>query len=786
MFRNYVINTLRIIRKQKWYSLISLSGLAIGMTCFILISLYVRYEFSYDRFHLDHQDIFRVLVDTGEVYRGKSQVAVTPAPLALAMQEALPEVLSAAKIKNNSVTMKYRGNRLAESGIYYTDPTFFDIFDFPFLSGNPATALNEPYSLLISRDMAEKYFGPSGPLGETISVDGTDYRVTGVLANIPGNTHFRFDYLASFSSLVESRGRNQIYRWNNWSYYTYAKLHGEASSLSVEQKLTDLLKQNSPKASQVLRLQPAADIHLYNEANFELGSHGDIRNVYLLSAIGIFILLIACFNFMNLSTARATIRAKEVGLRKVIGASRLQLVRQFLGESLFFAFLSLVFSLFMVRLLLPAFRIFVQREMETGFILSSSLLLTLVGLVLVIGFVSGSYPALILSSFQPTIVLRGTRAKSSRGSSIFRNVLVVCQFTISIALIVCTLVVFKQLHFMRNKELGFIKDYVVTVRNPVEGSDAFKNELLQNPFILDAALSNNLPHNITSASYAEWDGHDPEERFIVYRNWVDGDFLDFYNIPVIQGRGFSQEYNDSTDGAYILNEAAVKTIGWDDPIGKRFGFDKDQMGVVVGVVKDFHFTSLHLDIGPLALTPGSDNNRDWLSLRINSTDVPRTLSFIEEKWKQHSPEGIFSYSFLDDRLDLMYRTESRLVSSFTIYTLIAIFVACLGLFGLASFAAAQRTREIGIRKVLGASEWNITLLTTKNFILLVLIANVAAAPAAYFAMQVWLQNFAYKTSIGSWIFIASAALSLVIALLTVGYQSIRAALADPVKSLRYE
>ena len=560
MFGIYIKGTLRGIRKQKWYSLITLSGLVIGITCFILISFYVRYEFSYDRFHEDHQDIYRVLADTGEVYRGKSQVAVTPAPLAGVMKDAYPEVLSAAKVMDTSVTMKYRDVRLAESVIYYADPAFFNIFNFPFLSGNPATALAEPNSLLISRDMAEKYFGRSDPFGETISVDGNDYKVTGVLENVPGNTHFRFDYLASFSSLVESRGQDRIYRWNNWTYYTYVKLHGEASWLSVEQKLTDLLKQNSPKASQVLRLQPVAEIHLYNEANFELGSHGDIRNVYLLSAIGIFILLIACFNFMNLSTARATIRAKEVGLRKVVGAGRFQLVRQFLSESLLFSLLSLVFSLSLVRLLLPAFRIFVQRELETGFILDSSLLLTLVGLVLVIGFVSGSYPALILSSFQPTTVLRGTRAKSSRGSSIFRNVLVVCQFTISIALIVCTIVVFKQLHFMRNKELGFIKDYVVTVRNPAEGSDVFKNELLQNPFILDAALSDRLPHNITSASFGEWDGHDPEERFIVYRNWVDDDFLDFYDIPVIQGRGFSNEFNDSTDNAYILNEAAVKAI----------------------------------------------------------------------------------------------------------------------------------------------------------------------------------------------------------------------------------
>ena len=786
MFRNYFITAIRSLLRQKGFSLINILGLAFGLACALLIVLWGQDELSYDRFHENHQDIYRVIADTGEVYRGKSQVAVTPASLAAAMQDTFPEVLNTTKVKDRSVTMKYRGNRMAESQVYYADPAFLEIFDFPLQKGNPETALDAPYNLLISRDMAIKYFGSSDPLGEPDSVDGIDHKVTGVIENIPGNTHFRFDYLASFSSLVESSGKDRIIRWNNWSYYTYLKIHGEASSLTIEQKLPDLLKQHSPNSTQVLRLQPVADIHLHKEANFELEAAGDISSIYLLSAIGIFILLIACFNFMNLSTARATIRAKEVGLRKVIGAGRLQLVRQFLGESLFFAFLSLLFSLLFVRLLLPAFRLFVQRELETGFILDAPLLLTLAGLVFVVGIVSGSYPALALSSFQPISVLKGTQAQSSRGSSGFRSVLVVCQFTISIALIICTLVVVRQLHFMRDKELGFIKDHIVTIRNPEGVSDALKNDLLQNPAILDAALSNNLPHSITSASYGEWDSHDPEERFIVYRNWVDDDFLDFYDIPVILGRGFSQEYNDSTDSVYILNESAVKAMGWENPIGKRFGFDTDRMGVVVGIVKDFHFTSLHLDIGPLALTPGSDNNRDWLSLRINPTDVPRTLSFIEEKWKQHSPEGIFSYSFLDDRLDRMYRTESRLVSSFTIYSLIAIFVACLGLFGLASFATAQRTREIGIRKVLGASEWNITLLTTKKFILLVLIANVAAAPAAYFAMQVWLQNFAYKTSIGSWIFILSAALSLVIALITVGYQSVKAALADPVKSLRYE
>jgi len=362
----------------------------------------------------------------------------------------------------------------------------------------------------------------------------------------------------------------------------------------------------------------------------------------------------------------------------------------------------------------------------------------------------------------------------------------VCQFSISVALIVCTLVVLRQLRFIRNKDLGFVSDYVVTVGNPVEGSDAFKNELSRNPLILGSTHSANLPHSITSASYGQWDGHDPEKRLIVYLNSVDEDFLDFYHIPLLLGRGFSREYNDEPERVYVLNESAVRVTGWEDPIGKRFGFGEDRMGVVVGVVRDFHFASLHLDIGPLALTPRSVNSSSWLSIKISPTDVPEALKFIEATWKRLAPDGVFSYSFLDDRLDRIYRTEVRLLESFTIYTLIAIFVACLGLFGLASFATAQRTREIGIRKVLGASEWSITVLTTRKFIILVMIANAAAGPAAYFAMQEWLRNFAYRTGIASWIFVLSAAVSFLIALLTVGYQSIRAAHADPVASLRYE
>jgi len=786
MFGNYFKSTLRNIIKQKWYSLITLAGLTIGIACFILISLYVRYELNYDRFHENAKNIYRVLVDTRETYMGKSQVTVTPGPLATAMKDEFPEVLRATKVKAERAVMKFKENRFDENRIYYADPDFLEIFTFPLLAGNPETALAEPYCLLVSKDMAEKYFDWENPVGKTVNVDKIDYKITGVMENIPGNTHFRFDFLASFSSLVELHGRDRVYRWQSWSYQTYVLLHGKADPISLENKIPNLLKKNYEKgATQILHLQPVAGIHFHTKANFELEPTADIRNIYLLSAIGIFILLIACFNYMNLSTARSATRAKEIGMRKVIGANRTQLIRQFLGESVLFSIIALFFSIILVKLLLPAFRIFIDRKLETELIQDWPFMMILLGLVVFIGFVSGSYPSLVLSSYQPTAVLKGTHLRSSKGSSLFRSSLVVSQFAISVTLIFCTIVIFKQLHFMRNKELGFIKEYVVTIPNPEMGYKAFENALRQNSQIRNTTASNDLPHNISSAAFGEWDGHNPEEELVIYRNWVDSNFLSFYNIPIIQGSGFSEDYKDVKREAYILNEAAVKAIGWDDPIGKRFGFGEDEMGIVIGVIKNFHFAPLHLNIGPLAFSPLAERP-EWLSIKIHAYNIPDTLAFIERTWKAHSPEGNFSYSFLDDRLDRMYRTEQKLGKTLSYYTFIALFVACLGLFGLASFTTAQRTKEIGIRKVLGATEWNITFLTTQKFIGLVLVANAIAWPVAYFAMHKWLQNFAYRMNIGLWIFILTAVISLSIALLTVGYQSIKAALANPANSLRYE
>ena len=786
MIKNYLKSALRNIKKQKWYSLITLTGLTIGMTCFVLISLYVRYELSYDKFHPHADHIYRVIAHTREAYRGKSQVAVTPAPLASAMENELAEVLKTTKVSDRKGVISIDGTPFPENRIYYADPSFLEIFSFPLAAGYARQALNEPYNLLLSRDMAAKYFGSENPLGKIIQVDQQDYTITGVLENIPGNTHFKFDHLASFASLVEMRGREKMDTWNSWNYYTYALLHHRTDLPALEKKLNDIIKINFDEdASQNLWLQPVADIHLHTKANFELESGADIRNVHLLSVIGIFILLIACFNYMNLATARSTLRAREIGMRKVIGASRRRIIRQFLGESCLFSLFALICSSFLIKILLPAFRNFISRELEAGFIQNGTLLLTLTGLTLFIGLVSGSYPALVISSFQPADILSGKAVKGSRKSLLFRNSLVIAQFAVSAALIFCTITVYRQLHFIKNKDVGFSKDHIVTIRNPKEGYEAFKNSLLAHLQILEITESDNLPYGITNASFGKWEGHSPEERLLFYRNRVSSNFLDFYNIPIVQGRGFSQEFADKDGQAYILNEAAVKTIGWENPIGRSIEFGEDEKGIVVGVIKDFHFAPLHLNIGPLALTPNSEPS-PWISIKITQKNIPRTLALIESTWKTHSPDGVYSYSFLDDRLDRMYRTEHRLGKTFSIYTFIALFIACLGLFGLASFTTEQRTKEIGIRKVLGASEWDITLLTTKKFIVLVLMANIAAGPVAGYAMKQWLNNFAYRIHIGFGGFALAAAASLLITLMTVGYQSLKAALSNPVNSLRSE
>jgi putative ABC transport system permease protein len=792
MLKNYLVIAVRNIKRNKGFTFINFTGLTVGLTCFLLILVFVKFELSYDRYHENTDSIYRIIVDTHEFYMGKDQVSVTQGPLAAALKEELPEVVNACRIRDNSVLIKHKEQLFSET-IFYADSGIFDLFTFPMVSGSAKTAMKEPYSLLLTRNGAEKYFNDQNPLGQTLLIDNRAYQVTGILENIPENSHFKFDYLSPMSTYADIRGENRVNRWMNWNFYTYIQLREDTDLAQLEPKLTELLRRHNEKSTQTLRIQPLKDIHFYGKANFDIEPNADIRNIYLFSAIALFILFIACFNYMNLSTARASRRAKEVGMHKVIGATRRSLVRKFLTESFLFALAALFLSIGLIKLLLPAFSVLMRRELNFNLITQGDTLFILLGVVMFVGLASGLYPAVILSSFQPVSILKGDYKLTARGSFFFRNSLVSLQFVISIALIICSLTMYKQNRFLRDKDLGLVTDYTMSVYCSGD-IYAIRREFENYPGILDLTLSDRIPVSVTGASSGEWEGKTEEEHLIVYQIDVDYNFFNFYGIELLAGRNFSKEMA-TDDETYILNEAAVRAIGWKDPLEKRFGFDKKNLGPVIGMVKDFHFAPLNLNIEPLAISllASEKEERHYsgargarFSLKVSPEDIPGTIAYVESTWKKFYPDRIFRYSFLDDTLDRMYRREQRLGTMFTYFTLLAIVIAGLGLFGMVLFTVEQRTKEIGIRKVLGASISDISFLLTKNFLRLVLIANLIAWPIGWFVMHKWLQDFAFKISLGPWIFILSTLLALLFATVTVSFQSVRAASSDPVESLRQE
>jgi len=783
MFKNYFITAIRNFKRHRGFTLINFIGLTVGLTCFLLIMLFVKFEFSFDRYHENADSIYRIIADLHEFYRGKDQASLTPSLLAESLKKEFPEVVNAAKIRVSGVLIRHN-NQIFSETVFFADPELFELFTFPMLKGDTKIAMKAPYSLLLTRKSAAKYFGNQNPIGQTLSVDNREYHITGVLENIPENSHFHFDFLSPFSTYVDIHGQDQVLRWHNWSYYTYVQLRPDANPAQLEPKLTTLLKRHRESSTQTLRLQPLKDIHFYGGTNFDMESNTDIRNIYLFSAIALFILLIACFNYMNLSTARASRRAKEVGMRKVIGATQKTLVRQFLAESYIFTLVTLFLSIGLVKLLLPVFSALMNSDLKFSQIAQGGTPLYLLGIVLFVGLTSGLYPAIVLSSFQPVSILKGDHKLTARGS-LFRNSLVSLQFVISIALIFCSLVVYKQLRFVRNRDLGFVTDYTMSVYCTSD-TDAIRQELGSFSGILDVTASFQAPINVTSGGHCEWEGKSEEDNLLVYMLSVDTNFFDFYGIELLSGRTFSKERTIDRE-AYILNEAAVKALGWEKPLDKRFGFDRENLGIVIGVVKDFHFAPLNLNIEPLAISLHSEERgRTSFSIKVAPEDIPRTIAFVESTWKKFYPERVFRYSFLDDTLNRMYHRERRLGTMFLYFTFLAILIAGLGLFGIASFTAGQMTKEIGIRKVLGASVSGISMLLTRNFLQLVIISNLIALPVGWFIMHKWLQNFAYRTNIGPLVFVFSAFLAIGIALLTISFQTIKAATANPADSLRYE
>jgi putative ABC transport system permease protein len=787
MLRSYVKTSWRNLLRYKVYSAINLFGLAIGIACTLLIFLWIQDELSYDRFHENSDRIYRVIGESqsdGKINR----VAITPAPLASALTNDFPEIVKAATISYNAYFIRYQNKRFHER-VFFSDPEFFDIFTLPLIKGDSKTALKEPYTIVISENASKKYFGDDDPLGETLTLDKRyASKITGVFKDIPKNSHLRFDFLASFKS-YKSRYMDQ---WGVSNFHTYILTSEEFSHERFQNLIPDFVEKYRGSESRYVYkskylLQPLTSIHLHSHLQGEIGPNGNINNIFIFSAIALFIMLMACFNYVNLSTARYTTRAKEVGIRKVVGAHRLQIIKQFLGESVYISFIALVIAVIAAHLLLPIFNSLAGKELSINYLKNHELFILMISIVAAVGASSGSYPALLYSAFQPVNVLKGTERVRMKGNFL-RKILIVVQFAISIIFIVGTITIHNQLNYVRNKKLGFNKEHVVNIplydEDALNKIDIIKNEFLQNPSILSVSATGYRPGGIVFNQSYWYEGAGDEKNLIIQWIAVDHDFLKTYEIELMAGRNFSKQFPSDIERAYILNESAVKEIGWEVPLGKQFEINKKK-GPVIGVIKDFHFKSLHQKLEPIALCvyPGAF---EYLAVRIYPENIPNTLNSMQNKWQNLVPNQVFQFSFLDEDYDNLYRAEIRLSKIFSYIAFFAIIIACLGLFGLTALISELRTKEIAVRKVLGASISGIAFMLSVEFLKLLLVANIIAWPVAWYAMNQWLKNFSYRISLGIWIFLISGILALVIAFVAISYQSFKAATTNPIDLLRYE
>ncbi len=797
MIKSYLTIAIRYLKRQKIYSFINVSGLALGMACCVLILLWINDEIRYDRFHEQTENLYRVVNNLN--HGPFSQLTKgTAYPLGPAMKEEIPEIREAARLlSTGKILITYGEKRHYEDNFYFADPSLFSIFTFPFIQGDPDTALSSPSSTVITRDMATKYFGSEDPIGKTIRTQNqNDYIVTGVIENIPKNSHLQFGFLGSIERAVAVGARTH---WTGWFYDTYVLLQPSASFEEVNMKLESWIKTKDAEESRYY-LQPFGDIHMYG-----LQGEGAIRSLSFFSILALLILIIACINYMNLATARAGTRTKEIGLRKVVGAKKNNILRQFLSESVLFAFFALLISILLVALFLPIFNQISGKELSMSPVQNKFLFLGILGITIVTGILAGSYPAFFLSSFEPDRILKGTLSPKKIGmrTASIRKGLVVFQFILTIVLIISTTTVYRQMSFIKNRRLGFEKDYLIYMQLRSEGNlweqydaqktwlnyKSLKNELSQNPNILDISSATCLPFGEMGGEFGQldWEGKDPQYQVTMNHMAVDPAFFKTFQLEMFEGRFFSHEFPSDSQN-FILNEAAIKATGLESPVGKRFRL-LDKTGIITGVIKDFHFAPLHDEIEPLVLHMMPYQYwmyQNYVFVRIRKDNVLQTIASIKKTWDKALPEYPFEFHFLDDTIDVRYKSEERLETILRIFTFLAISISCFGLFGLTSFTAEQRTKEIGIRKVLGASVGSVVRLLSKEFIVLVALANIIAWPMAYFVMGRWLKNFAYHTEIGLGTFLFSGLIALVIAILTVSFQSIKTALANPVDSLRYE
>ena len=794
MLSNYLKIALRNLRRDKFYSLINILGLTIGITCGLLLLLYVTDELSFDRYHRNADQIYRVVTEIHEPDKVNHWVGLQ-APAVKTMKEKYPAVENYVRFFPNGTTTFRRGEqRFAEEDIYGTDSTVFDIFTYNFLAGDPKTALDAPGSIVLTQKLAQKFFGSTDALGQTLRTnDTTSYNVTGVMEDVPKNSQFRFNALLSLSSRQQ-----QDDDWGNFYMPSYVTLAPGTDPKTIEAKSPQLYEEYMAPLFERMgikiayQLQPLTSIHLHSKMEGE--TNGDIGYVYTFSAVAFFMLLLASINYMNLATARSVRRAKEVGLRKVMGSVKSALVGQFLSESVLMTTLALLASVVMVGMMLPFFNTVSGKEIEITQLLQPQFLLIALGIVVFTGFVSGSYPAFYLSSFEPAAVLKGTT--QGRSGSFFRKALVVTQFSVSLVMLICTWIVFQQLDFMQNQDMGYDREQVLTINygdvQPRGRYDAFRRSLLDNPNVQKVATAGQPASNMGGRVILGVESNTGMKDMAFKPLGIDHDYLNTMGMELVEGRDFSEKILSDTINSVLVNEAAVKRMGWKEPLGKKVmqgglpqdGQEGPPTAQVVGVVKDFHQQSLYNSIEPLVMF-----YRPALSVthvKIAAKDVDKTLAFIKQKWKDTYPDKVFEYSFLDQDFESAYHNDVLRGQIFTTFSILTILIACLGLFGLATFTTEQRVKEIGVRKVLGASVSSVVVLLSRDFTKLVLFSFPIAIPIAYFSMDKWLQSFPYKTDIKVWVFVAACVLTLLICWATVIYQSVKAALMNPVKSLRSE
>jgi ABC-type transport system, involved in lipoprotein release, permease component len=793
IIRNYFKTAWRNLKKSKAFSFINIMGLTVGLTASFLIFLYINFEVNYDTFHTKADRIYRVVADiktpTETIHSNKPAWAVPPN-----IMDEFAEVEAFVRFTNADFIVKKDDIQFQEDVCAFADSAFLSVFDFPLLLGDAKTALREPFSIVLTKSSAKKYFGDADPIGQTLLIGQEELAVTvtGVMADMPENTRLKADMVVSMSTLTKTLNEGLDEQWGNYGAEAYLLLKPGADPDGLQAKFPTFLdKRNGSEMKQsqmfvTLILEPLNEVYLYSTRD---GSNaGKINDVYIFSVVAVFILLIAAFNFINLTTARSTERAKEIGIRKVVGAERPQLIRQFIGDSVFLCLIAMVLALGLSILLLPIFNQLAGKVVNDGAFPSPSHIGLLFIAAVCVGLLAGIYPALVLSGFRPVAVLKGRFATGTRGIFL-RRALVVVQFTISIALIFGTITVYRQMQYMRNQNLGFNKEQTVVIETKDSpAKEAFRQNLTTIPAVKATALSGSVPGGGNPGAYSEIENSNGDLQIAnLDLYFIDFDYLSLYGIEVVAGRGFSRDFGTDSTQAMIMNEAAVKLFGYSDPaeaVGKRFK-QWGREGQIIGVVKDFHYRGLQDKIAPLTLRI---EPRSWglVSAKVSTADMAGTIAAIEKAWKAAIPNQPFTYFFLDEYFNRQYRSEEQFGRLFLNFAILAIFISCLGLFGLASYSTAQRVKEIGIRKVMGASVSGIVQLLSADFIKLVLIAMGIALPIAWWAMHRWLTDFAYHIAISWWVFVTAGFTAIAIALLTVSGQAIRAAVANPVDSLRDE